>query len=233
MAGYIRKHRSILEWEWYHDINTYYLFDHLLLTVNYKESRYQGYEIPAGSRVIGLKALSAQIPLSIQQIRTALKKLEKSGEITIKTTNKFSIISITNWEKYQADNKQVTNKQQTNNKQITTSKKGKKDNTINSIINKGSEIDFLDASIWKDFVEHRKQLKKPMTEKAAEMMINKLRAFHVDGEDPNACLKQSIEQGWQGVFEIKQKGTDHGKKSSKYQRARDAIRRSNEKLGIS
>lgn len=74
-------------------------------------------------------SLAKETWLSIQQIRTALKKLKSTNEITIKSTNSFSIIKLTNWESYQWSNKQTnkrtTNEQQTSNKQATTNKNEK------------------------------------------------------------------------------------------------------------
>ena len=126
MSGWIKLHRKLTDWEWYDDVNVRLVFLHLLVTVNYKPSQYKGVTIPAGSRVAGIHALSAQVGLTNQKVRTALDKLKSTGEITIKTTNKFSVISIRCWDDYQDDNKQITNHQQTDNKRITTSKESKK-----------------------------------------------------------------------------------------------------------
>ena len=128
--GFIVIDRSILDWEWYSDINVTRLFIHLLLKANYKETRYQGHVIPRGSLVVGRKELALQTGVSEQSIRTALKKLESTGEITIKSTNKFSVINVENWGKYQdlsgednqQNNQQLTNNQPTTNQQLTTSK---------------------------------------------------------------------------------------------------------------
>lgn len=128
--GFIVIDRSILDWEWYSDINVTRVFIHLLLRANYKETRYQGHVIPRGSLVVGRKELALQTGVSEQSIRTALKKLESTGEITIKSTNKFSVINVENWGKYQdlngednqQNNQQITNNQPTTNQQLTTSK---------------------------------------------------------------------------------------------------------------
>jgi hypothetical protein len=62
--------------------------------------------------------------------------LESTGEILKKSTNKYTLITICNYERYQSfdeqSNKQTTNKQQTNNKQSTTTKEYK--NIINNNI---------------------------------------------------------------------------------------------------
>ena len=125
MSGWIKLHRRLLDWEWYDDQNVFRVFMHLLLTANFEPSKYKGYDIPAGCKVAGVHALAEQTGLTSQKVRTALDKLKSTKEITIKTTNKFSIISVRCWNDYQRDNKQITNHQQTSNKQVTTSKEGK------------------------------------------------------------------------------------------------------------
>lgn len=128
--GWIKLHRSILDWQWYKDINTFYLFTYLILSANYEPKKWLEYTIERGQVVIGRKALSETLKLSEQQIRTALKKLEKSGNITTKSTNRFTIVTICNYDKYQqvetaeqptskpTDNQQITNKQPTDNHYI-------------------------------------------------------------------------------------------------------------------
>jgi len=92
MSGWIKTHRSILEWEWYTDANTFRLFLHLLLKATHKPAKYMGCSLSPGDVVTGYSALGEQLGLSIKQIRVAMKKLEKTGEVAINSTNKFSII---------------------------------------------------------------------------------------------------------------------------------------------
>lgn len=129
MQGFIKLHRQITEWEWYSNINVCRLFIHCLLKANHKDNKWQGIVIERGSFITSIENLAFETGLSGQQIRTALNKLKSTGEITSKTTNRYSVISIKNWDMYQfdnkQDNKQITNKQQTNNKQITTNNNDK------------------------------------------------------------------------------------------------------------
>lgn len=62
---------------------------------------------------------------------------------------------------------------------------------------------------WSDFQEHRRQIKKKMTDLAKDRMLKKLGRYPV--EIAINMLDTSIENGWQGVFEpkeYKQNGTD-------------------------
>ena len=44
--GFVKLHRSLLKWEWYDDLNTFKLFMHLLLTVNYYDRQWRGKTLP-------------------------------------------------------------------------------------------------------------------------------------------------------------------------------------------
>ena len=125
--GWIKIFRLFLEWEWYGDTNMVRLFLHLLLKANYEDKRWQGIVIKRGQLVTSSLTLAAETHLSRQRVRTCLSRLEHTGEISIKTTNKFSIITICKYGNYQAvnldyqptTNQQPTNKQPTNNQQLT------------------------------------------------------------------------------------------------------------------
>lgn len=132
--GFIVINRKILKWEWYQDTNTVRLFLHLLLIANWEDKRWQGIEIRRGQVVTSRRHLAKDTGLSEQQVRTSLNKLILTNEITKTTTNKFTLITINNYKKYQdynpQHNQQITNEQPTNNQQITTTKQ------INNITNK-------------------------------------------------------------------------------------------------
>ncbi|MBU0959062.1 MAG: hypothetical protein KKB31_03905, partial [Nanoarchaeota archaeon] len=63
--------------------------------------------------------------------------------------------------------------------------------------------DWLDINLWKEFKKHRTKLKKPMTEKAEEILIAKLSHLKEQGHNPKQLLITSIERGWQTVYEPK------------------------------
>lgn len=130
MDGWIKLHRQFLSWEWWDDINTSRLFLFCLLKANHEDKNWSGIEIKRGQFISSLSKIADECKLSQQQTRTSLNKLISTNEITRKATNKFTLISLVNYNKYQninkqdnkQPNKQVTNEQQTNNKQITTTK---------------------------------------------------------------------------------------------------------------
>lgn len=123
--AFIKLHRKMLEWEWYDDPNTCRVFIHCLLRANWKETRWHGIEIKPGQFITSLPSLAEETQLSEMQVRTALKKLISTGEITSKQQARCRIITVNNWHTYQADNRKITGKQQDDNRMITADKEYK------------------------------------------------------------------------------------------------------------
>ncbi len=101
------------------------LFIRLLLKANHKDSTWRGIEIKRGQLVTGLHSLANQTGIPVQRLRTCLSRLERGGEISRKSTNKFTIITICNFNKYQ---EKPEEKQQTNNNQTTNNQQQRKNN---------------------------------------------------------------------------------------------------------
>lgn len=63
--------------------------------------------------------------------------------------------------------------------------------------------DYINPDLWQDFIQHRREIRHKLTPTATKFLLKKLDKFHTNGIDVNACLTRAIENGWQGVFEIK------------------------------
>ena len=59
---------------------------------------------------------------------------------------------------------------------------------------------------WKAFCEMRQKIRKPMTDRAKELIVAKLEQLRGQGNDPRGVLLQSVENSWQGVFQIHTNG---------------------------
>ena len=103
VAGYIKLDRGILDWGWYKDPNTMRVFIHLLLTANYCDGEFMGVEIHRGQVATSYESITDDLGLTIQNVRTAIKHLKSTGEVTSKAYSKFQVISITNYNKYQGE----------------------------------------------------------------------------------------------------------------------------------
>lgn len=117
--GFIFLFRSFKEWRWFKDIKVRSVFELCLLNANVKDKEWMGIIVPKGSFVTSLEHLSYENGTTIQETRTALKKLVSTGEISVKSTNKFTQITVNNWSKFQSHPSKLTNKQQTTNNQST------------------------------------------------------------------------------------------------------------------
>ena len=133
MQGWIKLHRDFTKFEWYQDANTMRVFLHLLITANHKDAKWQGNTINRGQLITSHGNLANDLGLSIQNVRTSLSKLKKSENVTVKSTSKFTLISVCNYDTYQSQdssantptNKPLTDDQQTTNKPLTTNKNEK------------------------------------------------------------------------------------------------------------
>lgn len=88
------------DWEWYENTNVFRLFYHCLLHTNLEDKRYCGKEIKAGQFVSSITRISAETGLTESQVRTALKKLKDTGYISTKSTNKYTIYTVNEYQTY-------------------------------------------------------------------------------------------------------------------------------------
>lgn len=94
MNGWIKIHRTMLQWEHFNEPSVVTVFLALLLVAD------------NGQTDIGLGGLAAITGLSKNTIRHALAKLVNSGEIKRQTsTGQRTITTITNWNEYQVGQK--------------------------------------------------------------------------------------------------------------------------------
>jgi len=75
------------------------------------------------------------------------------------------------------------------------------------------EIDEIQNHKYKDlileFIEHRKQLKKPMTKKALELFISKINDFSLKGYNIKEIVEKSILSGYMTIYEPKNNNTNN------------------------
>ena len=130
---YLKLYYKFLEWEWYTDSNVMRLFLHCLLKANIKKKKWLGITIERGSFITSYSHLAKELGLSQQQIRTAIQKLETTGEITRQVTRNQqgsnTMITINNYNEYQPDNTtnntRITLEQHSDNTRVTTTKECK------------------------------------------------------------------------------------------------------------
>ena len=131
MRDYIKVSRSMLDWEWYSDINTSRLFIHMLLKANWKDGNFKGTTVPRGSFVSSIRKLADETSLTEREVRTAINHLKTTGEVTHKSTSKYSVFTVVNYDLYQSNDtqsvSQTTSERQSNDIQTTTIEERKKE----------------------------------------------------------------------------------------------------------
>lgn len=125
-TSYIRLNRKILDWEWYGDINTCRLFIHMLLKANWKDGEFKGKHIPRGSFVSSFGKLAEETQLTVDEVRTAVKHLISTKEITKQAYSKFTVFTVKNYDAYQFVPSKIPNSSQAIPEQFPTIEKGNK-----------------------------------------------------------------------------------------------------------
>lgn len=120
MNKYIKLYRSLLEWEWYSDINTARLFIHMILKANWVDGKFKGQVIPRGSFASSIATLADETKLTNDEIRTAIKHLLLTNDITKQSFSKYTVFTVVNYEKYQGVPKQNTEESTSNSHSIPT-----------------------------------------------------------------------------------------------------------------
>ena len=211
--GWVKTYRKLSEWEWYKDSSMVHLFIHLITKASHEDRSWRGKVIKRGQMVTSRKILSSETGISEQTIRTCLERLKSTSEITIQSTNRNSIITICNYEIYQAEKNEAN--QQTNQparRQSTSSQPTIKQELkeLKNIKNTKKEFDlsFVDVvfmPLVKDFIQYRKEIKKAYkTERGVKQFYNELRKLsNGNYQTAKKLVEHAKGKEWQTVYPIK------------------------------
>ena len=173
--------------------------------------------LKAGQLITGRKSIASTLGISESKVRRILDLFEIDQQIDRQRSNKNSLVSILNWDKYQIFDQQIdqqaTNKRPTTDQQATTNKNNKNIKNIKEC----KEIIYSDVPELNEtiiaFIDYRKSIKKPMSDRAITLLLGKLNKMSNSVQEQIEILNQSILNGWQGIFPLKSdSGT--GKKAS-------------------
>lgn len=68
--------------------------------------------------------------------------------------------------------------------------------------------DWMPIESWEGYVEMRKKMRKPMTNRAIQLAIGTLDKLRVTGQDVTAVLDQSTMNSWLGLFAVVERRSD-------------------------
>lgn len=231
MEGYINLHRTLLDSMIFSSQTGLKIWIWLLLKASYRK-RYVSLKIGKGETTVtiergqliyGRHKAEEELCIDGSAVYRWMKKLEENGMILIESNNQYSIITICNYDTYQAgnetdeqpmNNQRTTNEQPMNSRrtadeqQMNTYNKDNKDNKVNkdNNIDTVKSFDFkkaflqldVDSKILEDWLKVRKAKKAVNTQSAFNSVKKKMEA---SGKSYNECVTISAEKSWAG-FDI-------------------------------
>lgn len=139
MEGWIKIHRKILENPIICKDSDYLaVWIYLLLNATHKEipALFKGKKIilQKGQLITGRKSMASQLKISESKIFRIINDFKSEQQIEQQTSNKNSLISILNWDKYQQieqqNEQQMNSKRTTDEQQVNTNKNVKNDKNV-------------------------------------------------------------------------------------------------------
>lgn len=229
MSGWIKLHRDIQDSAIASHPEYLAVWVHLMIRAQYSASECvigrQVVRLIPGQLVFGRLKFSAETGVSENKVRAALDVMKSLGMITIKSMAKFSIISITNWKKYQEDNQQITTESPALNQQVTSTspasshiqegKESKEGEEIKKLLPASQEPaapkkSQLDYSCWPDqpsyqvladWLAMRKRLKANVSQTVINRFATELVKARTYGYTVDQCLAECVTRNWRG-FEV-------------------------------
>jgi len=210
--GYTKRWRKRWDKGYHLDPVLWVLMSYFIDHANYRDSEVYMpnvglIPIKKGQHIFGTLQLSVFMRIDRSLLRRKLKILENIGFLTIEATNRYSIATVINYSTYQDSDQQndqqngqpPTSHRPADDHQTTTPNTNKKNNTNKKLTN--SHPDWLDKKLWAAFKEHRRKLRKPMTDYAEKLAIKKLeKIMNETGCSQEQIINLAIEKGWQGLF---------------------------------
>lgn len=227
--GFTLDWKDKLQWRWFKDPNTAHLFEYFTLAANFKDGYFENETVHRGECVGSYAKFASETGLSVQEVRTALKHLISTGEVTKRSLSKYTVVTVTNYDEYQSLTNDLTGEQQASNTPVTSNQQASNNNRNkeNKEINI-KEVEIKEKNIKKEnfvippeiaeafseFEKMRNRIKKPMTDRAKRDALAKLeRLAPHNYELQNKILDQSIFNCYVGLFPLKDEngGVGYGK----------------------
>ena len=217
MAGWIKLHRKLKDSLVFDNPDLLKVWIWCLLKATHDDYTQmiglQEVELKKGQFIFGRKVAANELKMSESKTYRLIKKLENMQNLNIKANNKFSVITIENWEIYQSDNnnneqqseQQMNNKRTTNEQQMNTNKniKNNKNISIYSIFDSYSDNAYLRQAL-RDYSIMRNKIKAPLTERAVTLLLNKLDALASTDELKIKLLENATLSNWKSVYPLKE-----------------------------
>lgn len=237
MQGWIKLYRKIMDNKMWQEkpFSRGQAWIDLLLMANHDDNTFlfdgRFIDLEKGSFITSEHKLMERWGWSKSKVRLFLNELQKQQMIVKNSDQKKTTITICNYSVYQdseTTERPLKDHSKTTERPLKDPNKNDKECTKNEKKDIYSELPTELHEPLKRFLEHRKKLKKPMTDYAIELMLKKL--IKLSGGDVRVSkniLEQSIERGWAGIFEIKNQASTNPFKDKLKEMVEDECERSN------
>lgn len=105
--GWVKFFRSIVDWEWYGDPNTFRMFFHLIVTANHETRLWKGRTIKRGQRLTTIRKLADELSIDEKTVQRCLHNLESTKEIKVEPSKSGTLITVRKYGDYQSDDSKV------------------------------------------------------------------------------------------------------------------------------
>lgn len=157
--------------------------------------------------VEGLVAISKESKTVIQSTLKELEDLKYLKRTRVQNSKGQFEYIYDIYEKPQTENPYMDNMPLLNTKELNTNninnKKNKKETEFDSLIKNNFENEELKQTVY-EFIKMRKAIKKPLTTRGLELMINKLKKMTSNINEQIQILNNSIMNNWLGIFPLKE-----------------------------
>ena len=138
--GFVKLPREIVYWRWFSDPDVLRLYIFLLTKAAFKKTEYKNETLEAGQVLTGRKLLAEQLGINESKVRRLLEKLKSSGDISVKSTNKYSVITLLKWGETQKSDYFFAGKRPTTDQQLTNNRPHNNNlNNSNNFKKKGAD----------------------------------------------------------------------------------------------
>ena len=229
--GYIKLNRDLLHSPIFSNSNLWHTYTWCLMRANHKERTIifndEEITLKRGDFITGTNAGADELLIKPGKFYFLLQKLKKLKIIAINVESRFSIITVLKYDEFQNNKEEVESRLKDDRKMIETDKNVKNVKNGKNVKNTGDlnlpiieNINFesykhlndkVFRDTWSEFKDHRVQIKKRLSVAGENKSLKYLDEFQLN--TATKMLEQSIRNGWQGIFELKNnqmRGTQSG-----------------------
>ena len=207
--GWIKIHRALLDHWSSSEPEAMAVWIRMLCEANFEEKTTlihgQLVTVKRGQLIFGLEKFSARSGVSIKKLRRIVDMLVSDGMLGRQVMQRFSMLTITCYDKYQDAGKQEAGTGQAEGNRGATPKEGNK--SISGEGKKNTVSPSLDYSCWPsmpndELMEEWKSLRKRKRAAISQTVINRvgkeLNKAASSGFTVDQCFEQWVYKGWSG-----------------------------------